>query len=67
MCIELISTISGHLHLATNIIMNHATPLFVALIVIEVMNVLFTVDSVPAILTITSDPFSVYCPNTMPF
>ncbi|WP_094162452.1 TerC/Alx family metal homeostasis membrane protein, partial [Flavobacterium psychrophilum] len=31
-----------------------ATPLFVALIVIEVMDVLFAVDSVPAILAITS-------------
>ncbi|MEM0578541.1 hypothetical protein [Flavobacterium polysaccharolyticum] len=31
------------------------------------MNVLFTVDSVPAILTITSDPFSVFYPNTLPF
>lgn len=40
-----------------------ATPLFVALLVIEVMDVLFAVDSVPAILAITSDPFLVFSSN----
>ncbi len=42
---------------------NYATPLFVALVVIEVMDVLFAVDSVPAILAITSDPFLVFSSN----
>lgn len=42
---------------------NHATPLFVALLVIEIMDVLFAVDSVPAILAITSDPFLVFSSN----
>jgi tellurite resistance protein TerC len=41
----------------------YATPLFVALVVIEVMDVLFAVDSVPAILAITSDPFLVFSSN----
>ncbi|SCY88243.1 TerC family protein [Flavobacterium caeni] len=41
----------------------HATPLFVALVVIEVMDVLFALDSVPAILAITSDPFIVFSSN----
>jgi tellurite resistance protein TerC len=40
-----------------------ATPLFVALIVIEVMDVIFALDSVPAILAITSDPFLVFSSN----
>jgi len=40
-----------------------ATPLFVALVVIEVMDVIFAVDSVPAILAITSDPFLVFSSN----
>jgi tellurite resistance protein TerC len=40
-----------------------ATPLFVALIVIEVMDMLFALDSVPAILAITSDPFLVFSSN----
>lgn len=42
---------------------NTATPLFVALIVIEVMDVVFAVDSVPAILAITADPFLVFSSN----
>ena len=41
----------------------YATPLFVALVVIEIMDVLFAVDSVPAILAITSDPFLVFSSN----
>ncbi|MGL2967469.1 TerC family protein [Flavobacterium sp. XGLA_31] len=40
-----------------------ATPLFVALIVIEVMDMLFALDSVPAILAITADPFLVFSSN----
>jgi tellurite resistance protein TerC len=40
-----------------------ATMLFVALIVIEVMDVIFALDSVPAILAITSDPFLVFSSN----
>ena len=42
---------------------NTATPLFVALILIEVMDVIFAIDSVPAILAITSDPFLVFSSN----
>lgn len=40
-----------------------ATPLFIALIIIELMDVLFALDSVPAILAITSDPFIVFSSN----
>lgn len=40
-----------------------ATPLFVVLIVIETTDVIFAVDSVPAILAITRDPFIVYTSN----
>ena len=40
-----------------------ATPLFVALIVIEVMDMIFALDSVPAILAITADPFLVFSSN----
>lgn len=42
---------------------NTATPLFVALIIIEIMDVIFALDSVPAILAITSDPFLVFSSN----
>ncbi|NVN19518.1 TerC/Alx family metal homeostasis membrane protein [Muricauda sp. HICW] len=40
-----------------------ATPLFMALIIIEFTDVLFALDSVPAILAITSDPFLVFSSN----
>lgn len=40
-----------------------ATLLFVALLVIEIMDVVFALDSVPAILSITSDPFLVFSSN----
>lgn len=40
-----------------------ATPLFVALIIIEFTDILFALDSVPAILAITSDPFLVFSSN----
>jgi tellurite resistance protein TerC len=40
-----------------------ATPLFMALIIIEFTDVLFAIDSVPAILAITSDPFLVFSSN----
>ena len=41
----------------------HATPLFLALVLIEVADVIFAVDSVPAIFAITTDPFIVYTSN----
>ncbi|MCB0371520.1 MAG: TerC family protein [Muricauda sp.] len=40
-----------------------ATPLFIALVVIEFTDILFALDSVPAILAITSDPFLVFSSN----
>lgn len=40
-----------------------ATPLFLALVVIEVVDIIFAVDSVPAIFAITQDPFIVYTSN----
>ena len=40
-----------------------ATPLFLALCMVEVTDVIFAVDSVPAIFAITSDPFIVYTSN----
>jgi tellurite resistance protein TerC len=40
-----------------------ATPLFVALILVEVADVIFAVDSVPAVLAITTDPYVVYTSN----
>jgi tellurite resistance protein TerC len=41
----------------------HATPLFLVLILVETTDLIFAVDSIPAILAITSDPFIVYTSN----
>lgn len=41
----------------------HATPLFLALLMVEIVDVVFAVDSVPAIFAITTDPFIVYTSN----
>ena len=39
------------------------TPLFLVLIVVETTDIVFAVDSIPAILAITRDPFLVYTSN----
>ncbi len=40
-----------------------ATPLFGALVLIELTDLIFALDSIPAILAITSDPFLVFSSN----
>jgi len=40
-----------------------ATPLFIVLLVIETTDVLFALDSIPAVLAISRDPFIVYTSN----
>jgi len=40
-----------------------ATPLFVVLLVVETTDLIFAVDSIPAVLAITHDPFIVYTSN----
>lgn len=39
------------------------TPLFLALIAVEATDIMFAVDSIPAVLAISSDPFVVYTSN----
>src|SRR6185369_8477344 len=41
----------------------HATPLFIALLCLEVTDIIFAVDSVPAIFGITNEPFIVFTSN----
>jgi tellurite resistance protein TerC len=41
----------------------YMTPLFLALVMIEIADVVFAVDSVPAIFAITTDPYIVYTSN----
>jgi tellurite resistance protein TerC len=40
-----------------------ATPLCAVLIIVETTDIIFAIDSVPAILAITQDPFIVYTSN----
>lgn len=42
-----------------------ATPLFLVLILVEASDVIFAVDSIPAIFAVTSDPFIVLTANLM--
>ena len=41
----------------------YMTPLMLALLMVEIVDVVFAVDSVPAIFAITTDPFIVYTSN----
>jgi len=48
---------------ATSKKVRYATPLLLALVLIEFVDLVFAVDSVPAIFAITTDPFIVYTSN----
>ena len=41
----------------------HATPLFAILVLIEFSDILFAIDSIPAIFSISRDPFIIYTSN----
>jgi len=48
---------------ATGTLERYATPLLLALVLVEFVDLIFAVDSVPAIFAITTDPFIVYTSN----
>ena len=50
-------------HPATGHATLYATPLFLALAMVETADIVFAVDSVPAIFAVTRDPFIVYNSN----
>jgi tellurite resistance protein TerC len=50
-------------HPVTGKLKRYATPLLVALLMIEFADLIFAVDSIPAIFSITTDPFIVYTSN----
>ncbi|WP_088560943.1 TerC family protein [Arboricoccus pini] len=59
--------VDGH-HFLTRLprrgkMVTHMTPLLVALVLVELADVVFAVDSVPAIFAITQDPFVVFTSN----
>jgi TerC family integral membrane protein len=41
----------------------YATPMLVALVIVEVTDLVFAIDSIPAVLAITTDPFIVITSN----
>ncbi|MHC1729553.1 MAG: TerC family protein [Syntrophobacteraceae bacterium] len=43
--------------------MRYATPLFLVLVLVEITDLIFAVDSIPAIFAITDDPFIVFTSN----
>lgn len=43
--------------------LRHATPLFLVLVLVEVTDLIFAVDSIPAIFAVTRDPFIVFTSN----
>ncbi|WP_149303176.1 TerC family protein [Pareuzebyella sediminis] len=59
------SAIKGHDFFIRRMGVKAATPLFMALVIIELTDVLFALDSIPAILAITSDPFLVFSSNIL--
>jgi len=59
------ATLNGHDFFVKRMGVTAATPLFIALVVIELTDVLFALDSIPAILAITADPFIVFSSNIL--
>lgn len=51
------------LHPKTGKMTRYATPLLLALVVVELVDIIFAIDSVPAIFSITTDPYVVYTSN----
>ncbi len=43
--------------------MRYATPMFVVLVLVEATDLIFAVDSIPAIFAVTNDPFIVFTSN----
>lgn len=48
---------------AEGVVRRAATPLFVVLVLVETTDLVFAVDSIPAIFAVTQDPFLVYTSN----
>lgn len=61
----LTTTLHGNAFFVRRMGVKAATPLFLALVIIELTDVLFALDSIPAILAITADPFIVFSSNIL--
>jgi tellurite resistance protein TerC len=70
---KLVRWIRGHMRMTTSLHeerffvmqdgLRYATPLFLVLVLVEITDLIFAVDSIPAIFAITSDPFIVLTSN----
>ncbi len=70
---KLVKWLRGHMNITTEFDgqnffvwkngVRYATPLFLALVLVEVSDLIFAVDSIPAIFAITTDPFIVLTSN----
>ena len=70
---RLVKWLRGHLNISTEFEgqkffiwkngVRYATPLFLALVLVEVSDLIFAVDSIPAVFAITTDPFVVLTSN----
>ncbi|RIX44036.1 MAG: TerC family protein [Rhodocyclales bacterium GT-UBC] len=56
-------TFDGHNFFTWQNGVRYATPLFLALVLVEISDLIFAVDSIPAIFAITTDPFIVLTSN----
>jgi len=61
--VPMTSDYDGHRFLVRREGRTLATPLLMVLVVVEVTDIIFAVDSIPAILAVTQDPFIVYTSN----
>jgi tellurite resistance protein TerC len=59
------TAIQGHSFIIRRMGVKAASPLLIALIIIELTDILFALDSIPAILAITADPFIVFSSNIL--
>lgn len=57
--------IEGHAFFITRNAKKYATPLFMALVIIEITDIFFALDSIPAVLAITKDEFIVFSSNIL--
>lgn len=58
-----VRTVEGERFFVRKMGKTFATPMFIALLVIETTDVMFAFDSIPAIFAITTDPFLVFSSN----
>lgn len=59
------STINGHQFFVVENGVRRATPLFIALVVIEITDLIFAVDSIPAVFAVTQDAFVAFASNIL--